>query len=99
MLVPCLTIQFAVEARTRIIGIRAIINAGLPVAIPRAGFGAVCGLHMADTGTAVRVRRRLQEGILLRGVDDKPVDTGSNTSCDRKADDEQYEPGKRRSSG
>jgi len=43
--------------------------------------------------------RRCLYILLLRQVDGIIVNTGNNAPCDRKADNEQYEPGERRSCG
>jgi hypothetical protein len=68
---------------------------------------AVTGLILAAPGTALKLFfqvitatiRRCLYVLLLRQVNGIIVNTGNNASCDRKADDEQYEPGERRSCG
>lgn len=47
---------------------------------------------------SIRIQWHLQV-LLSRLVHGKPVHPGKDTSGDRQADDEQYQPGKRRSSG
>jgi hypothetical protein len=47
---------------------------------------------------SIRVQWRLQV-LLSRQIHSKPVHPGNDASGDRQADDEQYQPGKRRSSG
>lgn len=64
---------------------------------------AVTDRILAAPGTALKLFfhiitatvRRCLYILLLRQVDGIIVNTGNNASCDRKADNEQYEPGKR----